>query len=181
MLCQALADVGRSPLPDALVAVDDQRMPDYVIETRTLDEQDTAVEYATLAVAEIGPWLGKAFREVAAYLGRKGAGPAGMPFARYHRVADDRFDVEAGFPATTPTSGEGDVEPSDLPQGLAAVTVHVGPYGAMEPAYAALAEWVRAHDGEPVGDTWEVYLTEPDADSDPATWRTEIVMPYRNR
>lgn len=159
----------------------DRGMSDYIIEARSLDEQDTAVEYATLAVGEIGQWLGKAFHEVASYLGRKGAGPAGMPFARYHRVSDDRFDVEAGFPATTPTSGEGDVEPSELPEGLAAVTVHVGPYGAMETAYEALAAWVRAQGGDPVGDAWEVYLNEPDSDSDPATWRTEIVMPYRAR
>ena len=154
-------------------------MTTYEIETRTLTEQDTAVEYATLQVADIGPWLGKAFSEVASYLGRKGAGPAGMPFARYHPTGEDRFEVEAGFPASTPTGGEGEVEPSDLPGGLAAVTAHVGPYDAMEPAYAALRAWVHAHGGEPVGDAWEVYLSDPNANPDSATWRTEVVQPYK--
>jgi len=153
----------------------------YEIESRNLAEQDTAVEYTTLAVTEIGPWLGKAFGEVASYLARKGAGPAGMPFARYHPTSDNRFDVEAGFPASTPTGGEGEVEPSDLPGGLAAVTVHIGPYDAMEPAYEALRTWVQTHGGEPVGDAWEVYLSDPNADPDPSTWRTEVVQPYKPR
>ena len=154
-------------------------MTTYEIETRTLAEQDTAVEFATLRVADIGPWLASAFNEVASYLGRKGAGPAGMPFARFHPTGDDHFEVEAGFPASTPTSGEGEVEPSELPGGLAAVTVHVGPYDTMEPAYAALRTWVRAHGGEPAGDAWEVYFSGPDAD--PSSWRTEVVQPYTLR
>ena len=154
-------------------------MHNEAIETRTLTEQETAVECATCSVEEISPFVGKAFGEVAAYLARKGAGPAGMPFARYHRLDDGRFEVEAGFPATTPTSGEGDVEPSELPAGTAAVLTYTGPYDAMEPAYAEVVAWIRDHGGEPAGDPWEVYLTDPEEHPDPATWRTEIVMPYR--
>jgi effector-binding domain-containing protein len=151
----------------------------YTIETRTLTELDTAVEYATLSLPEIGPWLAKAFGEVATYLERKGAGPAGLPFARFHRRSDGRFDVEAGFPANTPTSGEGDVEPSDLPAGPAAVTVHVGPYDAIAPAYTALHNWTREQGVEPAGDVWEVYFSDPTVDRDPGTWRTEVIQPYR--
>ncbi len=152
-------------------------MTDNLIETRTLPEQDTAVEFATLSVPEIGPWLQKALGEVATYLERKGAGPAGMPFARYQRRSDGRFEVEAGFPASTPTSGEGDVEPSDLPAGPVAVIVHVGPYDATEPTYAALLDWIQQQGLEPSGDAWEVYLSDPKVDPDPASWRTEIVQP----
>jgi effector-binding domain-containing protein len=155
------------------------RMATYDIASRTLPELDTAVEYATLPIEEIGPWLRTAFSEVATYLERKGAGPAGMPFARFHPAGDGVFDVEAGFPASTPTNGEGDVEPSDLPAGPAAVTVHVGPYDAIRPAHAALQAWILEHGGAPVGDAWEVYLSDPEVDQDPATWRTEVIQPYR--
>ena len=151
----------------------------YEVHTTDLDELDTAVEYATLPVDEIGPWLGQAFADVAAYLERKGAGPVGMPFARYHRVDDATFDVEAGFTATTPVGGEGEVEPSDLPKGPAAVTLHVGPYDTVAAAYGALDAWIHEHGGEPAGDPWEVYLTDPMTEPDSAQWRTEIVMPYR--
>jgi effector-binding domain-containing protein len=151
---------------------------EYVIESRTLELQDTAVEFATLKVDEIRPFLERAFGEVAAYLERKGAGPAGVPFARYDH-AGDAFEVEAGYVATSPVSGEGDVEPSELPAGLAAVTVHTGTYDEMEPAYAALHAWIRDQGGEPSSPPWEVYLTDPRVEPDPAAWRTEIVQPYR--
>jgi effector-binding domain-containing protein len=49
----------------------------------------------------------------------------------------------------------------------------------MEPAYQALASWVSEHGGELAGDAWEVYLSDPSAQPDPATWRTEIVQTYR--
>ena len=153
-------------------------MTTYTVEMRTLNELDTAVEFATLSFAEIGPWLPKALGEVAHYLERKGAGPAGLPFARYHVRSDGHLDIEAGFPASTPTSGEGEVEPSDLPAGVAAVTVHVGPYDTIAPAYATLQAWIRDRGHEPVGDAWEVYLTDPGVDHDPSTWRTEVIQPY---
>ena len=149
------------------------------IETRVLTEQETAVAYATLPIADIGCWLEKAFDEVAVYLERKGAGPAGLAFARYRPVGEGVVEVEAGFPASTPTSGEGNVEPSDLPGGPAAVTTHVGPYDATAAASAALRDWVLAQGGEPVGEPWEVFSIDATIDHDLATWRTEVVQPYR--
>jgi effector-binding domain-containing protein len=151
----------------------------YTIERRTIAPQDTAVEYATLPAAEIPPFLARAYAEVASYLQRKGAGPAGMPFARYHRLGEERFEVEAGFPASTPVGGEGEVEPSELPGGVVAVTVHVGPYETMAPAYAALAAWITEHGGTPVGDAWEVYHDDPGSQPDSSKWRTEIIQPVR--
>jgi effector-binding domain-containing protein len=68
-----------------------------------------------------------------------------------------------------------------LPAGPVAVTVHIGPYDAMEPAYAALASWVSGRGGQLAGDPWEVYFSDPEQRPDPSTWRTEIVQPYRIR
>jgi hypothetical protein len=41
--------------------------------------------------------------------------------------------------------------------------------------------FARYHElgGELAGNAWEVYLSDPSAQPDPATWRTEIVQPYR--
>jgi effector-binding domain-containing protein len=151
----------------------------YEIEARTLAEEQTAVVFATLTADELPAWLGRAFADVARYLTKWGAGPAGPPFARYHRLDDGRLEVEAGFPAITPVAGEGEVEPSDLPAGPAAVTVHVGPYDAMAPAYDALAAWIEGQGGTANGEPFERYLSDPEASPDPATWRAEIVAPYR--
>ncbi len=154
-------------------------MKQYDIHTEARNAQVTAVARATLTVAEIGPWLGKAYGAIATLLAARQAGPAGPPFARYHELGEGRFEVEAGFPATRPIEGNGVAQPSELPGGQVAVTVHTGPYDQMEPAYQALASWVGQHGGELAGDPWEVYFSDPSTEPDPATWRTQVVQPYR--
>lgn len=154
-------------------------MKTYEIVSQTRQPQPAAVVTAVLPVAEIGPWLAKTYGALVSVITAHGARLAGPPFARYHRLAEDRFAVDAGFPVSTAIDADGDVRPSQLPGGLAAVTVHTGPYEDMAPAYEALASWVNSHGGEPVGEPWEVYFSDPASEPDPATWRTEIVQPYR--
>ena len=154
-------------------------MRTYEIETRVVAEQPAAVVKTTIAVPGIAAWISGAYGATAAYLARQGAGPSGPPFARFHCVGDDRFEVEAGFPSTRVVAGDGTVTPATLPGGPVAQTVHVGPYDEMTPAYDGLLAWIRDHGGEPAGDAWEVYYSNPAVEPDPATWRTLIVQPYR--
>lgn len=154
-------------------------MRTYDIETRTFPAQPAAVVKTTIAVAAIAEWIGGAFHAAATYLTQEGAGPAGPPFARYHCLGDDRFEVEAGFPSTRVVPGNETVTPATLPGGPVAQTLHVGPYDQMTPAYDGLLAWIRDHGCAPAGDAWEVYYSDPVVEPDPATWRTLIVQPYR--
>lgn len=156
-------------------------MKTYEIEHSVLTEQPTAVMRATLSVPEISGFLGRAFGETAKVLGEQHAGPAGPPFARYHVLGDDRFEVEAGFPSLLTIVAAGDVEPSALPAGTVASTIHVGPYDEMQPGYAALLDWISENGFESAGDPWEVYFDDPSMEPDPKAWRTQIVAPYRPR
>jgi effector-binding domain-containing protein len=151
----------------------------YEISQVDLVESPTAVVRATLTVAQLGPWLAQAYGAVAAYLSVHGAGPVGMPFARYHPLGGDRFEVEAGFGATREVAGAGQVVASRLPGGPAVKTWHVGPYDALAGAYEAVEAWVREHGGTPAGDPWEIYHSDAVTEPDPASWRTEVVAPYR--
>ena len=78
---------------------------------------------------------------------------------------------------TVPIAATGEVQPSALPGGPAIVTWHIGPYDALGGAYAALDAWVEAHGVTADGPAWEIYPSEPVGD--PATWRTQVVQPYR--
>ncbi len=153
-------------------------MQTYDIQLQTRQMQPTAVISTELPVAEIGPWLASAYHILADVIAAHGTSPAGPPFARYHQLAPGRFAVEAGFPVVTAIEPDSGVRPSYLPGGPAAVTIHTGRYEEMTRAYAALASWISDHGGEPEGDPWEVYLSDPARQPDPATWRTEIVQPY---
>jgi effector-binding domain-containing protein len=165
----ALAEPGYAPA-----------MPPYDVRGETRTEQPTAVARATLAVEEIGPWLAETYGALAAALARQGVvTPAGLPFARYGPFEEGRVEVEAGFPVSAPVAEDGVLVPSVLPGGPVAVTTHLGPYDAMQPAYAAVLAWVEEQGGQPAGHPWETYFTDPSEHPDPATWRTDVVQPYR--
>ena len=149
------------------------------IEVRVLEEQTTAAMFDTLTVGEIGGWLPEAFQRVGDYLSTHDLGPAGMPYARFRRLDEDRFQVEAGFPSYTAVEGEGEVEPSQLPPCRAAVATHIGPHEEMLGTYQALTQWLAEREKEAVGDPWEVYFSDPEEETDPAYWRTEVFQAFR--
>jgi effector-binding domain-containing protein len=154
-------------------------MQSYEVVGRPRTRQQTAVVDGTLSVAEIGPWLARSYSTIAQLLARQGCAPTGPPFARYHLREDGRFAIEAGFPIDAPVDADGDMRPSSLPGGSVAETLHVGPYEDMTPGYNSLLAWVTLHGAEPVGDPWEIYLTDPEAEPDPKEWRTLIMQPYQ--
>lgn len=151
----------------------------YEVHDEVVEDQPTAVMIATLSVDEIGPWLGTAYDTVSRVVAADQGGPAGPPFARFHRHADGEFTVEAGFPVAREIGPVNEVQPSELAGGAVATTVHIGPYDQMEPGYEALLSWIAEHGCEPAGDAWEVYFSDPAEEPDPSGWRTEIVQPYR--
>lgn len=145
--------------------------------THTLEEQATAVIRATVAVADLPTWFPRTFATVVSAVERGGSRVTGPPFARYRERGDGGFDVEAGFPVSAPIAADGEVQPATLPGGPMVVAEHVGPYETMASTYAAVAGWLEAHGAVAEGPAWERYHSEPT--TDPATWRTEVVQPYR--
>jgi effector-binding domain-containing protein len=145
--------------------------------------QAAAAIRARLSVPEIGRWFGPTLGRLAGWLDRRQLPIVGPPYARYHRLdgEEERFEVEAGFPVGAPIDGDDDVSASALPGGPHATTVHVGPYEELGAAYESLTTWVAAHGGEPAGDPWEIYESDPTEQPDPATWRTRVIMPFRRR
>jgi effector-binding domain-containing protein len=152
----------------------------YFVTTENRPAQPAAVRTATLTIDCLPEWLGQTFGAVAGFLPAHNSYPVGPPFARYSRRADGLFDVAAGFPVQAPIEGDGDVEAITLPGGPAATTMHVGPYDDMVPGYQAITDWITSQNAAPVGDPWEVYLSDPGAQPDPAQWQTQIVQPYRS-
>ncbi|MGF1667091.1 MAG: GyrI-like domain-containing protein [Acidimicrobiia bacterium] len=154
-------------------------MPEITI--RQLDEQPTVVMRTIVPVESIPAFLEKAFTAVAEHIGAHDADFAGPPFARYLPVSDDfrAFEIEAGFPVASAIPGEGEIEASTLPGGEAATVTHIGPYAGMRPTYEAITDWLGAHQATPSGAPWEVYLSDPVDEPDPASWRTDIVQPYQ--
>ncbi|MFZ0013346.1 MAG: GyrI-like domain-containing protein [Acidimicrobiia bacterium] len=152
-------------------------MQTRIIETRSIGSRSTAVMSTDIDIGEVGDWLSRVFPEVDRHLTASGNPPIGPPFARFHRVTDGRFQVEAGYPVARPVASSNLVHGSSLPSGTVAVTTHLGPYDEIAETYEALFAWIASRDSTPTGDHWEVYFSGPDEAS--STWRTVIYQPYR--
>jgi effector-binding domain-containing protein len=106
-----------------------------------------------------------------------GADITGPAFALYHGQPGETADLEVGFPTAEAVRPDGDVEAGALPAGRVARLVHAGGYDELGASWQRLGAWIveRGHRPGPV--MWEVYVTEPSPDMDPADLRTELVWP----
>jgi hypothetical protein len=89
----------------------------------------------------------------------------------YHAATADELMVEFCVGVTAPFAAVGPVEPFQTPHGVAAMTTHVGDYGRLGEAHAAILAWCHANRRLPAGPSWEVY---GHWHSDPAQLRTEV-------
>lgn len=140
-------------------------------------EQPTAGVRGSVPMAELSEFFARAFHDTTAALEAQGVHPVGPPYGRYRGAPGAVVDVEAGFPVAAPVAATGTVVPGRLPGGRAVQTVHVGPYDTMARTYAEIEAFVADHDLARSATVWETYLSDPDTEPDPATWRTRITWP----
>jgi len=145
-------------------------------EIHRLAMRETAVVAIDVAPDEIAAAVGVAIGEVEAAMRTAGVDLAGPPFARYLAFGP-RIHAEVGFPVRRPAPDIGRVVPGRLPGGRVASIVHVGSYHGLERTYAELTRWLAELGLQPAGPLWEVYWSDPEVDTNPATWRTEIFAP----
>lgn len=102
----------------------------------------------------------------------------GPAFAVYRGHPEEAFDLDIGFTVAEPLAqpvavGELTVEASELPGGELFGLTHVGSYDALGDSWARLAHAV-GEQGLRMSAFFEVYVTEPSPEIDPATLRTDL-------
>lgn len=147
---------------------------DYTVALADLEERPTAVVKKHVHHDAVATFLRETFGEVAGVVQAQGLRLTGAPFGCYVPTSDG-FDVEAGFPVSGVVRPSGSVEPSVLPGGHVAHTLHQGAYDAVVPAYQAIEAWIVDNSYESAGPPWEMYLDGPDV----AEPRTEIFWPIK--
>ncbi|RJP26450.1 MAG: MerR family transcriptional regulator [Actinobacteria bacterium] len=128
---------------------------------------------------KLGDAIGIAFGEIFALLGERGEFPAGPPLSIYYDEEWDESDIEMEvcLPVIRPMGGRERVRGRELPGGLAASTLHMGPYHEIAEAYQALDLWMKENGYNYTGPPREVYLVGPDQVDDDADLRTEVMFP----
>ncbi len=130
-----------------------------------------------VTLAGIGSAIGGAFGEVYGYLGVRGAVPEGPPFVIYHGApaSVEPFEIEICAPVPVPVEPPAGWQAQELPAGLFATLLHVGPYDTIGAAYAELMAWPGEHGLAVAGPPREVYLSEPE--TPPEQIRTIVELP----
>lgn len=131
------------------------------------------IRHHGITMDDLRPLFDAGYSAIAA----SGAPIAGPAFALYTGDVSTWFDLELGFPVTDPLTGPiGEVEPSELPAGDVLVVSHLGGYDGLGPAWGGLFGAAAQRGLQPRGSFYEVYVTEPTPDTDPATLRTDLFI-----
>ena len=150
-------------------------------------EQHYVAIPVTVSMDSIGAVLPPLVGEVSGWLAQKGVAPAGPPFFRYVLIDMKKgMEMEVGVRVPTRLTGSGRVKAGTFPAGRYATVVHLGPYERIIDTTADLLAWAdekgitwRSRETDK-GDAWdartEFYLTDPQAEPDPAKWRTELAF-----
>jgi effector-binding domain-containing protein len=137
------------------------------------DKQLTAVIHLTVPCAEISHVMGPAITEIMSSIAAQGATITGPCFSYHQKRPTDIFDFEVGFPVSQPITAAGRVKMSKLPAVKVVRTIYQGGYERLGAAWGELCQ-----EGLNVQESvWECYLTDPNSNPEPDTWRTELNRP----
>lgn len=132
----------------------------WEIEVVDAPERRTAVVALETTWPELPAAAGAAFDDVWALLRANGGGEGDGRPARGRNVIlykDAVPNVEVGVEVAGPFDPAGRVEPSALPGGTVARTVHRGSYEDLPAAHEAVRAWCEENGHEVTGQRWEVY------------------------
>ncbi len=114
------------------------------------------------AVQDLPTLIGQSYAAIGAHMKKHGVQPSGMPYTAYFNMDMQDLDVEIGFPVDRVVSGEGPIQPGEMPEGMYASLLYRGLYSEMGPAYETLKLFIEKSGYKPQGAAYEFYLNSPE-------------------
>jgi effector-binding domain-containing protein len=193
-------DLGYSPVSRYMGLLMDRMMgPDFekglsklklVAELRKnwpkIDEILIPAQTVILVVDSAGPKeyesvMGRAYGDLYGFLRENKLIQKGYPFSTYIRWDSvTMFSVlKICIPVEKADKGKGRIQVQVMPEHKGVRAVFYGSYSKMEPAYRALAGYIKDTEKTEDGGPSEVYITNPMIEKDTARWETHIVFPVK--
>ena len=136
-----------------------------------------------LEADEIAASIEKAFSQLTEAIARGGVRTSGPPRAHYHYRDEKGLGFDLGFPIKSEDMNAAERAGLGVGRtlsGSALALLHQGPYASLSEAYKKLEQDSKDKGFLGRGDTWEVYLNDPD--NTPATkLKTQIYWPIAER
>jgi effector-binding domain-containing protein len=147
----------------------------------SFSQQTVVIRASGLPLNELRNAFDWGYPAIAQLIGEQQLGFAGPAFSRYDTMPGDTVDLELGFPVenglTESVTFDGQtIVPSSLPSGRVVKLSHLGSYDTLGDSWSGLMAWVQEQGHQPAMPIWEVYVTEPSPDSDPAQLRTDLFV-----
>lgn len=152
--------------------------PPRIVET---ERSDAAVIHLTIPRYQMQVVMGAAIGEVMERVAAQGAQPTGPIFCHHFTIDPETFDFVVGVPVDKPIERDGRVQPGELPAARVMRTIYQGNYDGLGNAWQEFDAWIAGEGLHGREDLWECYLSGPETDPDPATWRTQLNRPLAAR
>jgi effector-binding domain-containing protein len=158
----------------------DQPQPGTVEFFEAAEVPTVVVRRADYPMSEMPALFDSTFSALFPALAEAGLQPAGPAFSLHTRMPTDTIDIELGVPVSAPLAApitRADVElvPSCQPAGSAARTAYLGGYEGLGNAWGGFMGAIAATGRRQAFPFWEVYVTQPTPETDPATLRTDLI------
>ena len=140
------------------------------------------VEVTDYPMDELETIFDQAFSGLFPALGEVGAEPVGPAFALYTRQPSDTVDLQIGVPLAAGLTQALDVGngltavPAELPGGTIGARTYLGGFDGLGPAWGEFVNELLEAGHHPGLPFFEVYVTEPSPDMDPADLRTDLYI-----
>ena len=128
---------------------------------------------------DISKEMGSSFGRLMEFVSANGAQIAGPPFAIWYEWEDEVMEFDNAIPIDKPINGTKEILPIKTYQGKVAHVNHTGDYSTTYYSWNALEKYIKENNLETNGDPYEVYITDPQTEPDPAKWVTELYWPVK--
>jgi effector-binding domain-containing protein len=145
------------------------------IEVKDIAAQKAISIRVTVPSANVGPKMGELYGKLFSYAGTNNIAFAGAPFAVYYSYdPKGNTEFEVGLPVNTTAQGTEEIKFKEYPAMKVISLLHVGPYEQVGPTYEALKKYATDNKLETQPISWEIYLTDPMQEKDPAKYQTYV-------
>ncbi|MBK0403036.1 SRPBCC family protein [Adhaeribacter sp. BT258] len=149
----------------------------FTVEEKTIPAQQVLSMKAVCIQEQLSEKLGELYGKMAAEMKKSKLEFAGHPSAVYHKYDPKAIEFEAIIPVNKAGKTNGDIIAKEIKGGPVAITTHFGPHEGTYSAHMAMDKWLTDNKKALKGSPWEVYVTDPGKEKDPAKWLTEIYYP----
>ncbi len=139
--------------------------------------QLTAFIPLRIAREDMRKFMGPCLAELRATVADQKIAATGPWFTHHVKNPGEIFDFEICLPVATPVAPAGRVQPGEWPAMTIAQTIYIGGYEGLGAAWGEFMAAIEAAGHATAEGLWECYTLGPDADADPAAWRTVLSKP----